>query len=172
MSSADEATKAAGGPARLRTRKLATTVYHLRAVDPEEEAAARAAVAEAREALTATAYRHDEDAAAAIEQAEADLAAAQEKLAACYEPVTISAVPPAEFERLAADHPTREGKDEPYDMPALAEALFIAGVQGDLTTEQWREEVFPQLTNGERTGITTAALLVNSRGIGGGIPKD
>lgn len=171
MSTAAEAIKAATGQTRLLRRKLPEVTYHLRAVEPDEEAAARKAVADARERLETATFRIDDAAESAVTAAQADLDQAQATLAACYEAVVIRALPPAEFEALAADHPARPDKDEAYNLETLCPALFYAGVQGELTAEQWETEVVPQLGRGEWWGLQAAAMNINGRSADGAIPK-
>lgn len=172
--SADDAIKAAlpTGQERLLRRKLPTVVHHLRAAEPAEEQAARTAVAEARERLQRTLFRVDDDAAAAIAEVEGALEAARSVLAACYEPVTIQALPPEEFEEVAADHPARPDEDEAFNLDTLCPELFYLGVQGKLTREQWENEIVPQLGRGEWMGLQSAAMNINGRLSDGSIPKD
>lgn len=174
MSTADEAVKAASpaGLGRLLRRRLPEVVHHLRAAEPHEEAAARKAVADARERLEEASWRVDDKAAAAIAAAQVDVDQARAALAACYEPVAIRALPPAAFEALAAEHPARPGQDEAYNLETLCPALFYAGVQGELTAEQWEHEIVPQLGRGEWWGLQAAAMTINGRATDGSIPKD
>lgn len=174
MSTADEAIKAAPPETgrRLLKRKLPQVVHHLRAVEPEEEAAARRAVADAREALAIASYRVDDKAAEVIEAAQAELDQKRAALAACYEPVAITAMPPAEFEEFVKGHPPRDGHDEPYNPLTLNPELFLACVQGDYTREEWETGIIPQLSKGEWTGLQIDCVAVNGRTSDGAIPKD
>jgi hypothetical protein len=174
MSTADEAIKAAPptGLERLLRRKSPEVVHHLRAAEPHEEAAARQAVADARERLETASWRSDEQAQAAITAAQAEVDQARAALAACYEPVVIRALPPKEFEALVDEHPARDGKDEPYNPETLNMELFHLCVQGNLSREQWETEVIPQLSKGELLSLETAAIALNGRTSDGSIPKD
>lgn len=173
MSTSTEAIKASG-QSRLLRRKLPEVVHHLRAVEPEEEAAARKAVADARERREDATFRVDEGAEADRTAADAELDQARAALAACYEPVVIRALPPEEFEQVAADHPARPDKDEAYNLDTLCPELFYRGVRdtSELTREQWETEVVPQLGRGEWMGLTVAAMAINGRMSDGSIPKD
>lgn len=175
MSTADNSIKAAppqpAGQKRLLRRKLPQAVHHLRAVEPEVELAAKQAADEARERLSIATMRLDDKADDAIEAAQATLDEANAALADCFEPVTIQALPPEEFEALVALHPKREGKEEAFNAETLLPPLFLRCVQGDLTPEQWEREVIPQLSNGELRALEMAALNVNARWSDGAIPK-
>lgn len=175
MSTADDAIKAAppapAGQQRLLKRKLPQLVHHLRAVEPDQERAARQAAEDARERLSIASMRIDERADDAITAAQAELDQANAELAACYEPVTIQALPPAVFEVLVAEHPKREGKEEAFNGETLLPELFLRCVRGELTREQWETEVIPQLANGELVAMQTKALEVNGRYSDGLIPK-
>lgn len=168
-------TKKAKGLARLKSRKLPVTVYHLRAAEPEEEMAAQAAVETARERLEVASMRADEGAEAAITKAQAELDQANAALAACYEAVTIQAQPPDEFERLLnlPEHKPRKGndKDSQWNSDTFPRAVFLIGVQGELTAEEWTEEVLPQCSQAERVALFLAALNINARWSDGTVPK-
>jgi len=170
MSNTRTATKTATGR-RLLRRQLPELVYNLRAAEPGEEAAARQAVADARERLETASFRVDDGADAARTVAQAELDRANAALAACYEPVVVRALPPAEFEALVAQHPPRDGKDEPYNPETFNPELFLACVQGDYTREEWETEIIPQLSKGEQLGLITAAVGLNGRMTDGVIPK-
>jgi hypothetical protein len=173
VSTADNAIKAAppAGLQRLLKRKLPEAVHYLRAVEPEVERAARQVVDDARDRLSVASMRIDDKADAAINAAQQDLDAANAALADCYEAITIKAMPPTEFEALVAEHPARKDEDEPYNNETLLPALFLRCVQGDLTPEQWTDEVIPQLANGERRAMEFKAMEINSRFSDGLIPK-
>lgn len=175
MSTADDAIKAAppapAGQRRLLNRKRPTVVHHLRAVEPDVERAAKEAAEAARERLSIASMRIDEQATDAVTTAQAELDQANAALAACYEPVTIQALPPDEFEELVAEHPKREGKEEAFNADSLLPVLFLRCVQGDLTAEEWANEVIPQLSNGERRALESRSLDVNGRFSDGLIPK-
>lgn len=175
MSTADDAIKAAPpqptGQKRLLRRKLPQDIHHLRAVEPEEERAARQAAEDARERLSVASMRIDDKADAAIKAAQRKLDQANAALADCYEPVVIQAMPPAEFEDLVALHPKRDGKEEAFNAETLLPELFLVCVQGELTREQWETEVIPQLANGEWVAMQNKALEVNGRYSDGLIPK-
>lgn len=173
MGSADDAVKAADGSglSRLLRRKPPSVVHHLRAVEPQIERAARGAVLVARERRDMAEFSLSDDQATQLAQAQADLDTANAALADCYEPVTIRALPPAEYEALIARHPAREGEDEPYDPATFGPELFYACVQGELTRQQWQEEIVPQLSQAEWLELLGAALTVNARFTGGDIPK-
>lgn len=171
MSTADEAVKAASstGLQRLLKRGLPKHVHHLRAASPEETAASLEAVREAKEHLELASIRMDGGADAARQAAEAELVAAREQLASCYEPVTIRALKPTEYEALAAKYKD-ENDAAGIDQDSLGRAAFLAGVEGDLTEEDWLT-VLDQCSQGERGTLFIAALVLNARTTDGSIPK-
>jgi hypothetical protein len=175
MSTADDSIKAAppapAGLSRLLNRKRPTVVHYLRGVEPDVERAAKEAAEAARERLSIASMRIDEQATEWVNTAQAELDRANAALAACYEPVTIQALPPDEFEALVAQHPKREGKDEAFNLETLVLPLFLLCVQGELTAKQWTNEIIPQLSNGERRALELKAFDVNARYSDGLIPK-
>ncbi len=172
MGIADDAIKASDGSglSRLLKRKLPTVVHHLRAVEPEVERAARAAAQKARDARDDAEMSLDDDQADQVAAAQAVLDEANAALAACYEPVTIQALPPEEYEDLVGAHPAKD-KDEPFDVEAVSPELFYRGVQGDLMREEWVGILTSQVSQAERLGLFGDALTVNARAVSGDIPK-
>jgi hypothetical protein len=172
VSTADAAVKAAAktGLERLVTRGLPKVTYHLRAVEPEVEEAAREKVAEAKDAAD-TASWHPEADDEAREKTAAALADARAGLAACYEPIVLRALPPEDYEALAAEH--KDDKDDSgLDQASLSYATFIACVQGGLPEAKWRTILFKQCSMGERTTLFSLAVLINQRATDGTVPKD
>jgi hypothetical protein len=168
-------TAKAKGLARLKTRKLPVAVYHLRAAEPDEEMAAREGVTAADERHTAALMRGDEGAEAAIAKAQAELDQAQAALADCYQEVRIQALEPDEFERLLGlpENKPRKGTDDTlWNNDTFGKAVFLAGVQGELTAEEWVTEVIPQLSQAEKAGLFVKALNINARWTDGSVPKD
>lgn len=167
-------TAKAKGLARLKSRKLPVAVYHLRAVDPDEEMAARDGVTSAEERHTAALMRSDEGAEAAIAKAQAEVDQAKAALADCYQEVRIQAQEPEEFERLLGlpEHKPRKGtEDTLWNNDTFGKTMFLVGVQGELTAEEWETEVFPQLSQAEKAGLFIKALNINARWVDGSVPK-
>lgn len=153
---------------RLMGRTRPSDTYHL---PVEDDTDARAAVEAAREALSVAQMRLDERAAEAVGEAEAALADANERLAACYEPVLIRAMEPNQFEALAAEHPARKDRNERWNEETFPRALFFASVVGDMTSEDWAAFLTERCSEGERNGLYLTAKIVNARMPDGSIPK-
>lgn len=149
-----------------RTRPSDT--YHLLV---EDDTDARAAVEAALEALGTARMRLDDRAAEAVKEAEATLAEANERLAACYEPVKIRAMKPEEFELLAAEHPARKDEQERWNRLTFPRQLFLASVVGDMSREDWESTLDERCSEGEQNGLFVTAELVNARMPDGSIPK-
>jgi hypothetical protein len=171
MSTANDAIKAAPPQEkRLLNRGLPVTTYHLRAADPDEVAAAEQAVADAKDEAEIASYRTDEAGSARQAAAAEQLAAARARLAACFDPVKIRALAPAEYEALIGQHED-EKQPEGFDRDPVARAAFLAGVQGPYSAQEWDAAILPQCSRGELQEIYLATLIVNARGTGGAIPK-
>lgn len=154
---------------RLLGRTRPTATHHLRV---EDDTDARATVEAAQEALSIARMRLDDNTAKAVSEAEAALQQARARLADCYEPVVIKAMPPAKFEELVAEHPGRDGKDERWNVSTFPRALFLASVVGELSREEWEQVLDEQCSEGEQNGLFLDAQLVNARMPDGTIPKD
>lgn len=164
-------TRQAGRRERLLARRRPTTVYQLAV---EDDKAAIAEVTAAKDDLNTARFRSDDAAEQAVADAEERLAAARAALEACYEPVTLTALPPAEFEALIAkpEYVARDGKDERWNVDAFPRACFLACVDtSDLSAEEWTEFVDGSLSQGEREAIFLAAVSVNARWPSGAVPN-
>lgn len=165
------ATKQARRRERLLARRRPTIDYQLAVVDDTEAVAELAA---AKEALDVARFRDDEGAEQAVTDAEARLGKARSAVEACYEPVTLTALPPTDFEALVAkpEYAPREGKDERWNAETFPRAVFLACVDtGDLTTEEWVELVDVSLSQGERESLFLTAVGLNARWPSGSIPN-
>lgn len=163
-------TRKAGRRERLLARTRPTDDYQLAVVD------VTGAVAEleaAKEALDAAGFRTDDAAAVAVAEAEARLEKSRAAVEACYEPVTLTALPPKEFEALVAEpeHAAREGKDERWNGDTFPRACFLACAPDDLTPQEWEEFVDSSLSQGERESLFLAAVRINARWPSGSIPN-
>jgi hypothetical protein len=152
---------------RLKGRQRPTVVHHLLM---DDDTAARAALALANQEWELSTLRTDTtpEATAAAKQAVAD---AQAAVDACYEPITMRALPPEVFEELAAQHPPRKDKEERWNDATFPRAVFLASVEGEMTEEEWVAFLDTQCSQGERTVLGIAALGVNARWPSGDIPK-
>lgn len=164
-------TRKAGRRERLLARRLPSTVYQL-AVEDDTEAVAE--LGAAKDALDTAKFRSDDDAEQAVVDAEKRLAKARRAVEACYEPVTLTALPPAEFEALIAkpEHTARDGKTEQWNAETFPKACFLACVEvGDLTANEWEAFVDGSLSKAERDALFLAAVGVNARWPSGSIPN-
>lgn len=163
-------TKRAGRRERLLARKRPTLDYHLAVVD---DTAAVAELTAAKEALEiARIAASDQRADKAVSAAEERLKLAREAVQDCYEPVKLTALPPAEFEELAAAHPAREGKDEQWNSDTFPVACFLACVDtSELSADEWTEFLKTSVSQSERLSLFTTAIGVNARWPSGSIPE-
>lgn len=150
---------------RIQQRARPRAVWPLRIDDPAEaRQELERAEDEARIVSIGLAEGADREAA----QARAE--AARAALAACFEPITLEALPPAEFEALAAEYPP--GPDDEAWNKGFPPALFLACVQSELDREEWMAIFASQLSQGEKIAACNAAIQVNLRSPDTGLPKD
>lgn len=164
-------TPKAGRRERLLARKRPSAVYQLAVVDDADAAAELAA---AKEALDVARFRDDADAGRAVVDADKRLDKARKAVQACYEPVTLRALPPVEFEALIAkpENQPRDGKDERWNEDVFPLACFLATVEaGDLSVEEWSDFVTTSLSQGEATALYAVAIGVNARWPSGAVPN-
>jgi hypothetical protein len=163
-------TRKAGRRERLLARKRPTFIYQL---PVEDDTAALAELEAAKVARELADVLDDQE--AAVKEADRRLARARKAVDACYEPVTLTALPPVEYERLAAEHPARDGKDEAWNAETFPRALFLAcAPAGDdeLTEAEWAELLDNGLSSGERASLLTAAITLNARWPSGAVPNE
>ena len=161
----------AGRRERLLARRRPSTVYQLAV---EDDGAAVAELNAAKDALDTAKFRSDDGAEQAVADAEERLAAARAAVEACYEPVTLAALPPTEFEALIAkpEYAAREGRDEKWNAETFPRACFLACVDtGDLSAEEWETFIDGSLSQGERHTLFLTAIGINARWPSGSIPN-
>jgi hypothetical protein len=172
MTTAKKTKTKAGRRERLLARKRPTFDYQF-AVDDDTDAVAE--LNAAKEALDRAGFRDDDGAAQAVADAEARLAAARAAVEACYEPVTLTALLPADFEALVAlpEHAPREGKDEKWNGETFPRACFMACVDtsGDMSAEDWAAFATENVSAGERESLRLAAISLNARWPTGAVPN-
>lgn len=148
---------------RLLNRERPTATYPCRVAPVEETQSAETALAVARK--TALSVKADDKPAARKAKKMLDDAVARRD--ACYEPIKLRALPPADFEALGDTYPdapddatdeVRRQRDEEY-----LHAVFLASVEGDLTGPEWTEFVQQHLSTGERNDLFNLAIAVNGR---------
>jgi hypothetical protein len=113
--------------------------------------------------------------AARAAEDESRVVAAQEAIEACYEQVTITALPPADMEALLAEHPPPEGsKGQKIFNPAtFVPALLAACVESDVAEEDWAVYVTTgAMTIGEVSALFDAVWSLNYRAPDPSVPKD
>lgn len=149
---------------KLRAKPPRTAVHPMVLGDTAEaEAALRAArvariVAQSQEKPDAKKRSPKLTAAIAAEEA---AAAELGKLA---EPVTVHAVPPADWEALVAAHPPGEGVDAEWDEVTFRPAAVAACVDSDMTEEDWAEFfASDRCSVGERDALWIVVLALNLR---------
>lgn len=130
---------------RLASRQRPSTTYRLRI---DDDAAARSELAAA----------HDAD----------SIAAAQAVVDACYETLTITALPPVEMEALLAAHPATDeqrAKDKTvFNQDTFVPALLAACIDSDVTEADWADYVSKgAMTTGEVNALFAAAWEINYR---------
>ena len=162
--------KRAGQRERLLARKRPTVDYQL-AIEDDTDAVAE--LNAAKEALDRAGFRADDLTEQDMADAEARLAAARTAVEACYEPIALTALLPAAFEALVAEHPPRDGKDEKWDGSTFPRACFLACVDtsGDMTAEDWGAFATENLAAGERESLFLVAISVNARWPSGAVPS-
>ncbi|MGH3427347.1 MAG: hypothetical protein ACRDQZ_07225, partial [Mycobacteriales bacterium] len=104
------------------------------------------------------------------------IVAAQTAVEACYEQVTITALPPITMEELIAQHPppqTKPGGQEKIFNPAtFVPAVLAACVDSDVTEADWTEYITTgALTIGEVDDLFHAVWTLNYRAPSPDLPK-
>jgi hypothetical protein len=140
---------------RLSSRQRPTATYSLRI---DDDTVARAELGAARAAGD-----------------EARIIAAQEVVEACYEQVTLTALPPAELEALIAAHPPpKESQGQKAWNPVtFIPALLAASVDSDVTEDDWAEYHHSgAMTTGEIADLFNAVWELNYRAPDPNVKKD
>jgi hypothetical protein len=162
-------TRKAGRRERFLARRRPSAPYSI-AVDDDTDAVNE--LAAAKEALDIAQLRTDDQAGQAVTDAEKRLEKARKTVAACYETVTLTAMAPADFEALIAEHPAREGEDEKWDDETFPRACFLACIDDDaLTPEEWGAFVDECMSQGEREYLFRLAIALNARWPSGAVPN-
>lgn len=131
---------------RLATRKRPTTTHSLRIDDDKV----------ARSELAAAVAAGDE----------ARIVAARLAVEACYEQLTLTALPPVKFETLLEDHPPppAEKAQKMFNPATFVPALLAACVDSDVDEATWTEYTTTgAMTIGEKAALFQAAWDINYR---------
>ncbi|MEV4096974.1 hypothetical protein [Streptosporangium saharense] len=138
----------------------------------DDDAEARKELERARTFLRVLQFQGDAADESAVRAARADLERAEAAVAACYEPITLRAMRPGDFEALIALHRPREGTgDRAWNLETFPRACFQECVEADLTTAEWEQVWKEVLSQGERDELCTAAIRVNVRIPDSTLPK-
>lgn len=140
---------------RLSARRRPTATYSLRI---DDDATARAELGAARAAGD-----------------EARIVAAREAVEACYEQVTLTALPPVELEALIAAHPPPQNMQgqKIFNPATFIPALLAVSVDSDVTEEDWTEYYTSgAMTTGEVAHLFDAVWTLNHRPPDPSLPKD
>lgn len=145
-------------------------------------------VAQARQAFDDAQREHrvvrkrEQEGSAAVKASAAKLADAEAKVDACYETLTLRALPPRRVAELEAAHPPTEaqmerakaererakklGEDIPpwpaWNDDTFWPALLAECVDGDMTADDWVGFLAENVSGGEAAGLKTAVLNVNT----------
>lgn len=154
---------------RLAGRKRPTADCSL-LVDDEGAAAASKELAAARAELPMLIISGDE---AAIQAGRDRITAAQAAYEACFETITVPAMPPKAFEDLVDEHPPRKGHpdDESWNVDTFPRACFLACAPADLSREEWEAFLDGQVSEGERIRLYNTAIFANTRVPDPSVPK-
>lgn len=152
---------------RLVDRPRPASVCRLKV---DDTAAAEQAVDEATDAYRFAQMLVADGKSADVAAAKRKLDKAQAAYDACFEPVTVRALAPPDYEALVAEHPAPKDSDNAFaeDFPR---ALFLACVEGDMTREEWETFLDTSASEGERSALHFTALQVNNRPPDESVPK-
>jgi hypothetical protein len=169
---------------RLLRRPRPSIGYPILIVDQATLIAARAELAEAQAAARQLVVAGKP--AAARRRAEKRVADAQAAVDACYEVITLTALPTSgevTAEKLAAAHPptdeqmanARKAREEaarlgeppppwpPWNDDTFRPALLAASCNNGMTEDDWRQFLAEHVSSGEAHGIWMACLAVNQK---------
>lgn len=154
----------------LAAKRVRETTYLL-AVEDDAEPRKLRDEAKSRRLMLGIGKVSDEE---AVTRADAELESAEEALAACYYPLRLRGIPPAELEALRASHPAKDENDEiDFDADSFRPALVAAcAVDSDLTPAEWRVELeSARWTLGDVNALYQSALVVCNRPVNEGAVK-
>lgn len=164
---------------RLLGRPRPTLPYRI-LVDTERVEAARTALAQAQQDARQVRMR-DGSSEAQQKAAQQRVTEAEAEVDACYEIITLRALPPRRVEELEAAHPPTDEQvakvrnerelaqqrgEQPPDWPSynddtLYPQLLAESVDGDMTADDWTVFLAENVSDAERRGLQIAALQVN-----------
>lgn len=155
---------------RVKQRKLPSLPFRILVVDSDELEQAQRKVLEATERKRRADRNLAPEKPERVKEAESAkraLARAEKAFANCWETIRITAVAPAEFEALKAEHPptkseVEEDPDAEYNKSTFRPALLAACAEGEKTAAEWADLLEHRFSEGERQELFTTALAVNA----------
>lgn len=154
---------------RLLSRPRPSGSYPLRIDDDTE---ARKDVEQAQALLRIMEIQGGAADQGAVRKARSALKKAESRLQACYEFVTLRALPPDDFEALVGAHKPREATtDQLWNNETFPNACLLACAESDLSEQDWELVWTKVLSNAERIELSNAAIRVNVRVPDSSLPK-
>lgn len=156
----------------LAAKRVRETTYLVAISDDTD---AQRELVEARRTLLLVGAAKSDDDDPALARAKAAVDAAQADVDACYFPIRLRGISPADFESLVSAHPPKSGSDTPWDKDSLAPAIVAACQVGDdrLTEDEWTAELASgRWTRGDVDALFVAAMSVNVRAVNASLGND
>jgi hypothetical protein len=154
---------------RLLARPRPSFPFPIRVADPAE---ARQQLQQVEQETRQAVLRHDKG-TPEYEAAKQRLVDAKAEVDACYETVILTAMPPAAYEQLKAEHPPTAGQvtqagqdgDPPPDanVDTFVPAVLAAGCDNGMTAVDWAAFLAERCSDGERQELRVCALAINER---------
>jgi hypothetical protein len=154
---------------RLLRRPRPSLPFPIQVDDPAE---ARRRLAEVRRLARQAMLRHEED-TDEYRAAAAELAKAEAAVDACYEVVTLTAMPPAAYELAKTEHPPtaeqiaeaqrREQLPPDCNEDTFPPFVLAAGCNNGMTVEDWEAFLTEHCSDGEATELRVVILGLNER---------
>lgn len=146
---------------RLAGRERPSVVYPILVDDPTE---AKKLLEVAAKGCNHAVARYEEG-DKRLTAAKRKLTLAQKRFDACWERVTLKALPPKEYEALKTAHPPTEEQladDEVFNRDTFRPAL-LSSCAPEMTKAEWEAFLENNMSDGERQEIFVAALGVNEQ---------
>ncbi len=148
---------------RLAAKPRPSLPYPVRV---EDTTAAQQAVSDAQGELLMSLGGEREEAA------RQRLADARAALGGCFQVITLTALPPEDFEALVDKHEPREGTDdEAWNADTFPRAAFYACVPPGRDEAWWADWLRRTCSDGEQTDMFNAAVAINVRSVSPTLPK-
>lgn len=156
--------------ARVKGRKLPSLPFRLLVVDDEELAAVQQKLLEATERARRAERNLVPEKPERVKEAKSAKSAltrAEKMFAACWETIRLTAIEPAAFEALKAEHPPtpeqlKADPESEYNKDTFRPALLSVCAEGSKSVDEWVDMLAHQFSTGERQELFTTALAVNA----------